>query len=249
MAERNKSTQAIILSVKESPKNNRNVCLLSPDKGIFFSTLYGGSKSKLKSLIQPFNIGTIYIYEDEAKNLIKISDFDPQNFHLTFRTSIIKNLAANLAEEIVIKTKCGGEAKSAFVLLKAFLDGIDAFDESQTEPGLLRFIWRYLGLLGIQAETSSCGDCGKTFEGKVFLNPNLNNFLCYSCGAKKKLQSFCTNAAAIEYLRAINNKSPSESRKMLLDKETEKSLKYILFHLIQEATGSKLNSIEFFFSL
>ena len=75
MGERNKSTKATVLSIKKSGENNRSVLFISPDEGLFYATLFGGPKSKLKSLIQNFYSGTLWLYEDEVKKTRKITDF------------------------------------------------------------------------------------------------------------------------------------------------------------------------------
>ena len=60
-----------MLSLKPAGENNSNVTLLTPDKGIIYATLYGGPKSKLKSLVSLYNCGTIWLYESPEKNQIK----------------------------------------------------------------------------------------------------------------------------------------------------------------------------------
>ena len=120
MAERNKRMKSVILSLKESGENNRLVKVISAENGIFNAMLYGGPKSRLKSLVQPFYSEILYIYSDESRNSIKITDFDAQNCHLSFRTSLLKSWAASFACELVLKTKCAGETEKAFVLLCTF---------------------------------------------------------------------------------------------------------------------------------
>ena len=52
---RSSSTFATILALKQSGENNRSVTLLTPQDGIVYATLYGGPKSKFRSLVSPFN--------------------------------------------------------------------------------------------------------------------------------------------------------------------------------------------------
>ena len=68
MSERNLCTEVLILTVKNQGENNRVICALSPELGIFYAILYGGPKSKLKSLVQPFYSGKMWLYDDTLRN-------------------------------------------------------------------------------------------------------------------------------------------------------------------------------------
>ncbi|QTQ11679.1 DNA repair protein RecO [Treponema parvum] len=160
---RNLITDAVVLFVSPSGENNRSVCVFSRELGIVYAILYGGPKSKLRGLVSPFNRGKMYLYRDTVKNSVKITDFDVTNFHQTFRESLFKSWAASLASEIVIKTKCGGSAGECWKIFNGFLDGIELSDEDSGRLGLVRFLWRYLELLGIRPDTSFCASCGKAF--------------------------------------------------------------------------------------
>ena len=252
MAERNKSQNAIILTVKEFGENNRIANYLC-EEGIFSAVLYGGPKSKLRSLVQPFYSGTIYIYSDNVKKSTKITDFDAKNCHLSFRTNLFKSWAANLAAEIVMKTKCGGDSKLAFLLLNSLLDGMEACDENESRLGLLRFIWRYLGLLGIQPDAKECVSCGN-----FLLSTKLNSayieskqgFVCDDClpffPTKEKDESakFIIDVNGLTYLAAINELSPGKVRSLLLPSASAFKLKQLLYHLIEKACETKLDSLE-----
>jgi len=48
---RNYVSQGIVFSVKLLGENNSSVCFLTEDCGIVYATLYGGPKSKLRSLV------------------------------------------------------------------------------------------------------------------------------------------------------------------------------------------------------
>ena len=159
--QRNVITDALILSVSQLGENNRSVCMLTPDDGISYAVLYGGPKSKLKGLVSPFCRGKIYLYCDNVKKSTKITDFDVKNFHLSFRESLFKSWAASLACEIALKTKCAGNASECWYLLNGFLDGLELCDDANGQLGLIRFLWRYLGILGLRPESKYCGVCNK----------------------------------------------------------------------------------------
>ena len=76
MAVRSASFDAIILRSKEVPSGARVVTLLSADEGIVEAFVFGGGKSKLRSLASPWYYGKAWVYRDAAKGLVKLTDFD-----------------------------------------------------------------------------------------------------------------------------------------------------------------------------
>lgn len=255
MPERNKSTQAIILSVKQQGENNRSVCIVSPDRGVFYATLYGGAKSKMRSLVQPFNTGLIYLYEDEQRHFIKISDFDVKSCHLSLHTDIYKMMAANLASEILIKTKCAGDYAEAFKLFSAFLQGLELTQGFESRTGTIRFLWRYIRLLGLQPDVNTCSSCSalistQASHGGTYIR-HINGFACRDCtpsfseGQKfAKQEAPALSSSSLFYLNAVNTMRPSTVRGMELSPQNESELKNFLFMLIEQALGSRLNSLE-----
>ena len=259
MSERNRRTKAIIISIKIQGESNRTVTVLSPDDGIFYATLYGGPKSRLRSLVQQFNSGTIYIYEDLQKHAKKISDFDVETFHPTLHTSLYKMWAANFASEIVLKTKCAGDSNGAFTLLSAFINGIDVCDDDGAKLGMIRFLWRYLHLLGVQPDVHECCGCGEEmldgakkgsglFAGQFAYIPSMSAFACPDCVSSfsnsENRNFFNLDASGLSYLAAINELKPGVVRTMRLNQDSILRLKSFLFHLIENAVGSKLLSLE-----
>jgi len=247
---RSSQSKAIIFSLKEAGENNFTVTLLTQKEGIVYATLYGGPKSKLRSLVSPWNAGNIYLYENPEKNQIKISDFDVKNYHSSFSKSLFKVYAASLAAEIAIKTKCGGSNEQCWTLISGFLDGLDLSNEEQGHVGLIRFLWRYLDLLGVRPEACYCGRCGKSFltnqiesEEETYYNSVDNIFICHSC-ADANEHFFPLNHQAITYLAAISSLSPAEVRKLHIDKNAYLQIKNITFFLTENSIEAKLNSIE-----
>ena len=117
----------------------------------------------------------------------------------TIRENLYKTYAAALCTELVIKTKCAGSIDKSWTLLNGFLDGLELCKEkNQCTAGLIRFLWRYIDLMGIKPDSSRCSHCGQIFftsknltdtvsytsEGAVF-NPQENSFICQSCTNEK----------------------------------------------------------------
>ena len=246
MAERNSRMNAIVLTVNRQGEQNYSACMLSAELGIFYATLYGGAKSKKRALVQPFNSGLLYLYTDNSHHLRKINDFDVKNMHPSLRSNLYKMWAANLACEIILKTKCAGDYENAFALLSAFLDGIDASEETEARLGTIRFLWRYLGLLGVQPDPLLCVSCAQPLTSGVYTNAS-GGFICPDClpsENESQHSPFHLNQESLSYLNAINTERPGVVRRLTLSAESARSIKGLVFYLIEQAAGCKLKSLE-----
>lgn len=250
---RNYSQEATILSLHISGENNKSVCFISPEEGICYATLFGGSKSKLKSLVCPYNNGKLFLYKDQSKNTCKITDFDVKKYHPSFRENLFKSYAANFVTEIIIKTKCAGSPKECYTLLNGLLDGMDLSTEYQSRLGLIRFLWRYLSLLGIQPQTQVCPICGKShftrkieengLSSKVVYSEGDNGFICESCTDIHNKKNTITNSS-LTYLEAINNFEPRQVRSIPLSEDSLHELRELCFYLTESSCCTKLKSLE-----
>lgn len=253
MAERNKKMRAIILSARKTGECNRLVTVLSAQSGIFSALLYGGPKSRLRSLVQPFYTGTLYIYCDAAHRSVKITDFDAECCHLSLRTSLFKSWAASFACELTVKTKCAGDSERAFALLCAFLDGTDAVSETEARLGMLRFLWRYLALLGIQPDARFCASCGTSLlshEKNAVFDESQNGFICCDCRsfsqekARAASWQFTMDIDALTYIAAVSELPPGQVRKLLVPEVSSCRIKQLLFYLIEKSCGTRLETLE-----
>lgn len=263
---RNVSKSALVISVRATAQDNRSVCVLTKD-GIEFSTLFGGPKSRLSGAVSPWNSGTMYFYNNAEKASSKITDFDVKTYHPTFRESLFKSFAAALAGEIAVKSKCAGNGKTAFVLLNGFLDGMDLCDETAARRGLLRFLWRYLDLLGVRPETKSCALCSEKFgfpsarnpagnyfetmvqyelQGEVVFSPENGGFLCEKCACSKSefgFESGRLSLASLFYLDAAGGENLAAARNAPLSKSDHDILKAFLFRMTENALGQRLKTL------
>lgn len=252
------STQATVFSLKPQGENNSTVCFFTQTEGIVYATLYGGRKSRMKSLVSPWNTGTAYFSKDSKTGFLKVSDFDVKKYHLTFRENLLKYYASSLAAELMIKTKCAGNSENAWALLNGFIDGLDlCATDGQCRAGIIRFLWRFLELLGIQPDASLCASCGTDFlsgkiesdtvsykdKGAEFLL-NENQFICSDCRNKNEKPVFYLNGDAVRYLAAVSKLPPQDSRNYPLSEESFFQTKELAFYLIEKAVGTKLNTIE-----
>lgn len=251
MGERNYTTLAVVLSVKPQGEHNRAVHLLSPERGLFSATLYGGPKSRLRSLVQVFHAGTLSVYANEATRSQKITDFDVSASHDTFRESLFKLWAAHLATELVVKTKCGGDFSGSYRLLTALFDGMDASDEPGSRLGLLRFLWRYQVLLGVQPDVHRCCHCGSplldeslSVHKTVLYSTDSNGFTCEDCAGERTRTGFVLGTEALTYLAAVTDLPPKTVRSLPLGAGSVSAIKQLVFYLAENAAGQHLHSLE-----
>ncbi len=250
---RNFSSPATILSIKQSGENNRSVTLIIPEEGLVYATLYGGPKSKLKSLVSPFNSGTIWLYRDEAKQSCKITDFDANKCHPEIHENLFKSFAASFGAEILIKSKCAGSPDQAFSLYNGLLDGMSFYDEKESRLGLVRFIWRYMGLLGSRPDTSECCQCGNSFltgkltpdrlKYKAIYSETDNGFVCQDCCPDLN-KRFVFSMEAITYLAAISSLSPAEVRKIIIGEQAVTEIKDFCYAAIEQCCNTPLLSLQ-----
>ncbi len=213
--------------------------------------LYGGPKSKLRSMVSPFHTGTLYIYTDPVRKTSKITDFDVSAFRPALREDLYKNWAATLCSELVLKTFAGGQEEgNVFTLVNGFLDGLNLVSENESRIGTLRFLWRYLGELGLQPDVTECFSCGTEFDRNedsesVLYSAEGNGFLCKSCkNTTKAPGSIEISKNALLYLQALQFLSPKEVRAVSIDSKTFGQLQELIFYLINRATSFSLNTLE-----
>lgn len=253
------STDAVVLSSRILGEDNRIVTFLSPDRGVFDAILYGGRKSKLRSMVSPFHSGKGWFYNDESRHSIKVTDFDPVSFRPSLRENLYKTYAASFASELVIKTQGTPEPEELsklWILVNGFLDGLDLSSDEDAHLGTLRFIWRYLEFLGMQPDASECAVCGHSFikaETDFLPQTDYNmleyyeevhhGFLCHECAAGlQNLQPMTQEG--MHYLAALSTLSASEVRKLPVHAETYQKMHDLLYNLIVTETGLKFRTLE-----
>lgn len=248
---RNTHIPATILKIALTGESNRLVTYLTSENQIATSTLYGGPKSKLRSLVSPFHAGTLYIYTDPVRKTSKITDFDVSSFRPALREDLYKNWAATLCSELVLKTFAGGQLEgNVFSLVNGFLDGLDLVSENEARLGTIRFLWRYLGELGLQPDVTECFSCGTEFDRSeesesVLYSAGENGFLCKFCkNSAKAPGSLEISKNALLYLQALQFLSPKEVRSVSIDSKTFGQLQELVFYLINRATSFSLNTLE-----
>ena len=233
-------TNAIILNLKPAGENNSTVTLLTPDKGIIYATLYGGPKSKLRSLVALWHAGKIWLYENPEKKQTKISDMEVTNYHSTFGQNLFKMYAASLAAELAIKTRCTGSPQECFKIVSGFLDGMELCDEESCRLGMLRFLWRYLELMGVRPETS--GSKAFARDAISYYNVFENTFTWER--DEESTHLIPVKNQAVQYLAAVSELSPSQVRKIPVEKPVYEEIKQFVFFLLERNLETELNTIK-----
>lgn len=247
---RNWSTTALILSVKQSGEDNRSVTLLTKDKGLVHAVLYGGPKSRLRSLVAPYHSGTIWLYTDEVRKFTKISDFDVHSYHNEIRENLFKTCAAGLCAELAVKTHCGTEFSETWLYITSFLDGLCMVDEQEARVALLRFIWRFLSLLGFQPDPCHCDRCGEDMciissSVKIFYSLFDSAFYCTECSTQNSENpGFLLGKESVSYLKAITTEKPGFVRAIKIHRDTIVELQDFLHFILQNFVEGKLLSLD-----
>ena len=241
---RNFFCPVIILSSRQFGEDNRIFTVISQEYGVFDAVLYGGRKSKLRSVCSPYHYGTMWLYKDEKRNSIKITDFDVTEYHLPIRENLYKTYAAALCSELVIKTKNGHhqeDLETLWILVKGFLDGLGIATEDECKIGLVRFLWRFLAFLGYAPDPHFCSICGRELKTVVSYSSYASGFVCQNC---KQEDCFPLTDEAIRYMQILATETPAEVRRTIIHENSLHNLKEFLLLELQKNIGIKLQSLE-----
>ena len=181
---RNIVYESLVLRARESPRGDRIVGLMTAEAGLVDVFVFGGPKSKLRSLAAPYSAGRAFIYHDPVKDLSKLSDFDVREPFSGLREDLRKIWAAGLVAELLQKTS-GGGGDYALVLGLALdtLRSLEALPSERADYPALLFVWRMLGITGLMPDPGSCVSCGRDLEAgsPSIYAEEAGGFLCPSC--------------------------------------------------------------------
>ena len=152
---------ALTLRVRASGESNREAWFLTAEEGLLKATVFGGPKSRLRSLVAPFHEGTLWIYHDPVRDSRKVSDFDVRSYRTGIRELYERAMAANaVAETILASHASGGNWPLAAKLAGGVLDSLGEADAGVCSRLAIYFLWRWAELLGIRPDLSACALCG-----------------------------------------------------------------------------------------
>jgi len=242
---RNLVYEALCLWARESPGGSRILTLMTAEAGLVDVFVFGGPKSKLRSLAAPYASGRAFVYLDPVKDFQKLSDFEVRDSYPALRDDLDRLWSAGLVAELLIKTS-GGGGDYALVLnlaLQCFA-ALDLCPPGASEPPLLFFLWRYVELLGIGPDASSCSSCGTQLRPSLggAYSFALEGFLCPNCASHAQ-RILPLGTGALRWLVRSLELDGNEVARLVILPETLETLRVLIYGLARVAAESPLASL------
>lgn len=161
MPDRNLVHDVLVLRARESPGGGRFVVLMSAQAGIIDAFVFGGPKSRLRSLASPYAAGRAYLYHDPVRDFLKLSDFEVGESLSGLREGLRRLMGAGLVAEFLQKSSGGGgDFPEVLELALDTLRALEVSDEERSDYPLVLFLWRMTGMLGLGPDLGACVHCG-----------------------------------------------------------------------------------------
>jgi DNA repair protein RecO (recombination protein O) len=153
---------SLVIRARESPGGDRILSVMTAEAGIVDLFVFGGPKSRLRSLASPFASGRAFVYLDPVKDFRKLSDFEARESFPALREDLGRLWSASLVAEILVRTSGGGGDYPAVLgLARDCLAGLDASPPERTAYPIVLFLWRFVALIGLGPEPGTCVSCGR----------------------------------------------------------------------------------------
>ncbi|HUX41827.1 MAG TPA: DNA repair protein RecO C-terminal domain-containing protein [Rectinemataceae bacterium] len=248
MPSRNLVYEVLALRSKETPAGTRVLTMLSAEAGIIDAFVFGGPKSKLRSLATPWGAGRAFVYHDPVRDYLKLSDFAVDRPFSGIRENLRKLLAASLVSELLIKTSGGGgDYAQVLGLCLDCLEAVEDLPEARVDYPLLLFIWRLVGLIGLLPELEECVFCGRKIgkaESRCWI-PREGGFACLDCRPQEGdgEEAPRLSAGAYRWIERAAGLSSLEAARVGLDTGSLAGLRRLCFGLAREAVEGPLESL------
>lgn len=250
MASRSASFESVILRAREVPSGARVVTLLSAEQGIVDAFVFGGGKSKLRSLASPWHQGMAWIYRDTAKDLVKLTDFDPSAEYPGIRSSLGTIGAASFASEFIMATSAlGGDWADAMELTAGLLSAIDTASGANrgdmVDKAVSLFCARCLGLMGLLPDADACADCAGAIRDDALhsYSRRSGGFVCATC-ARADSDVFDVPAGALAWLDASSRLPFDRAIGIGLGAESLAALKACMLDLASRSVDTPLRTLK-----
>lgn len=252
--------RATVFSLKNVMERHSLVCLFTREVGVLHTLFFGGAKSRKRALLSPWNSGSAVV--QKRSSVFVITDFAVEKYHLSFRENLLKYYIASFVADLVLKTNAAGEAANCFALVNGFIDGLDECEEVPLIcAALVRFMWRFLIMLGLERENFCCLRCGKPFfyterlsrileeekeatKGKVKYVFEERGFLCEKCAFSCQSRYVYLSAASLSYLALLSVLPATQMQKLPLSEKNAEELRFFLYDSLQEIAMCKTDSIK-----
>ncbi len=270
MSARNLVYEALAIRARESPGGSRILTLMTAEAGLVDVFVFGGPKSKLRSLASPYAAGRAFVYLDPVKDFQKLSDFEVRDSYPALRDELERIWSAGLVAELLLKTSGGGgDYPLVLELSRACLEALD--QGGHIEGPILAFIWRLLWVIGLGPDPGACALCGtplRLASGGAYSFVR-EGFLCPSCAGREASAGAAVQGAddadgsihgdaarfvgatgrlirlgpdALRWLDRASASSFAEAARAEIPKECLDSLKALLFGLARRAAEAPLAS-------
>ncbi|MFP4431279.1 MAG: DNA repair protein RecO [Spirochaetaceae bacterium] len=256
---RQRRFSAIILATSRFGEIHRSVQLLTEEDEIVRAMAHGASapKGKLRGKADQLTYGVCYLYTEPVKGYSKITDFDPVEFYPGIKGNLEALYTASSWAEAVLKSLAGGgQTTEVFGLLKESLDGLEAeLPAGGRTPGgvgsallarlySIRFLWRYLGILGVQPDLGECGSCGRLLGGRepLFVRPRAGDIACAACATDYDLLLPAPDALARLAAAEVGAPGGRALESSSLSAEDSRQLSGVLYTLLEAALGASLET-------
>jgi DNA repair protein RecO (recombination protein O) len=242
---RNLVYEALTLRARESPGGSRILTLMTAESGLVDVFVFGGPKSKLRSLAAPYASGRAFVYLDPVKDFQKLSDFEVRDSYPALRDDLDRLWSAGLVAELLIKTSGGGgDFPLVHNLALQCFAALDLCPAGASTPQLLLFLWRFVELLGLGPDPRSCSSCGSALRPSLggAYSFALEGFLCPDCAARAE-RALPLGTGALRWLVRSLELGGDEVSRLVILPETLETLKVLLFALARSVAQSPLASL------
>jgi len=250
MATRSASFEALVLRSKEVPSGARVVTLLSAEDGLVEAFVFGGGKSKLRSLASPWHRGTAWIYRDAAKDFIKLTDFDARREYPGIRADLHAISVASFASEFITATSAlGGDWADAFALMTDLLasldDAVERHDDEAVDRTLALFSARALEIMGLAPDLRDCVSCAGAIQDDALhsYSRRLGGFVCGRC-ATPDLDLVQLPEGVLAWLRVASQRSFGDAIRVGLGREALAALKAYSLDMAKKAADAPLRTLD-----
>lgn len=187
MSTRNFVYESLIIRARESPGGSRVLTLMTAESGLVDVFVFGGPKSRLRSIASPYVSGRAFVYLDPVKDYRKLTDFELKDSFPALREELGRLWGAGLVAELLLKTSGGGgDYPHVYELALTCLASLDSAEADAYDQPVLLFCWRLVGLLGLGPDPSSCALCGRDLRvntGAAF-SFERDGFFCPACAGR-----------------------------------------------------------------
>lgn len=247
----NRSSQhpALILRVTPSGESHGSVDLVTPDDGLISARAYGirSSRSTLRGKVIPFARGTVWLYRDQRRESVKITDFAVDQYGTALSENLTRFGHASLWAEVVWRTFASGGEEA--VVYDTLLQGLSELEtlpvkESNQIPVLsMILLWRYIAILGVQPDIEFCGSGERHFvpEEPRYYDSRESAVVGREWAGPGMVE---ITPGVVRLLRATEGRALGDLKKLTVTSETERSLRQFVLAVVQDAVHSPLRTLE-----